>query len=134
MRTFIQKLGKSLMAPLSMIVAAGLMLGLASLLTNQMIFGDALAGVPFIDALVRCVNALASALFSLLPVLFCMSLAMGMTREDKEVATFASVIAFVLFHTTINFFPFLLTFPDHLLNIGNTRNKVLNNLESIVIV
>ena len=104
MRTFIQKLGKSLMAPLSMIVAAGLMLGLASLLTNQMIFGDALAGVPFIDALVCCVNALASALFSLLPVLFCMSLAMGMTREDKEIATFASVIAFVLFHTTINFF------------------------------
>lgn len=50
MRTFIQKLGKSLMAPLSMIVAAGLMLGLASLLTNQMIFGDALTGVPFIDA------------------------------------------------------------------------------------
>lgn len=104
MRTFIQKLGKSLMAPLSMIVAAGLMLGLASLLTNQMIFGDALTGVPFVDALVRCVNALASALFSLLPVLFCMSLAMGMTREDKEIATFASVIAFVLFHTTINFF------------------------------
>ena len=104
MRTFIQKLGKSLMAPLSMIVAAGLMLGLASLLTNQMIFGDALSSVPFVDALVRCVNALAGALFSLLPLLFCLSLAIGMTREDKEIAAFASVIAFILFHTTINFF------------------------------
>lgn len=104
MRTFIQKLGKSLMAPLSMIVAAGLMLGLASLLTNPMIFGSALAGVPFVDALVHCVNKLAGALFGLLPMLFCMSLAMGMTREDKEIATFSSVIAFVLFHTTISFF------------------------------
>lgn len=104
MRTFIQKLGKSLMAPLSMIVAAGLMLGIASLLTNQMIFGNVLASVPFVDALVRCVNALASSLFSLLPLLFCLSLAIGMTREDKEVAAFASVISFILFHTTINFF------------------------------
>ena len=32
MKTFIQKLGKSLMGPLSIIVAAGLLLGLASTL------------------------------------------------------------------------------------------------------
>ena len=34
MKTFIQKLGKSLMGPLSIIVAAGLLLGLASTLQN----------------------------------------------------------------------------------------------------
>ena len=37
MKTFIQKLGKSLMGPLSIIVAAGLLLGLASTLQNPMI-------------------------------------------------------------------------------------------------
>ena len=104
MRTFIQKLGKSLMAPLSMIVAAGLMLGIASLLTNQMIFGDTLSSIGAVSAFISLVNKLAGALFGLLPVLFCMSLAIGMTREDKEIAAFASVIGFVLFHTTISFF------------------------------
>ena len=34
MRTFIQKLGKSMMGPLSIIVAAGLLLGITTILTN----------------------------------------------------------------------------------------------------
>lgn len=104
MKTFIQKLGKSLMGPLSIIVAAGLLLGLASTLQNPMIFGDALANVTIVNAFVSLVNALAGGLFGLLPILFCMSVAMGMAKEDKEIATFASIIGFVLFHTTLRFF------------------------------
>lgn len=104
MKTFIQKLGKSLMGPLSIIVAAGLLLGLASTLQNPMIFGDALANVKIVNAFISLVNALAGGLFGLLPILFCMSVAMGMTREDKEIATFVSVIGFVLFHITLRFF------------------------------
>lgn len=104
MRIFVQKLGKSLMGPLSIIVAAGLLLGLASTLQNPNLFGSALAHVGFINDLVSLVNALAGGLFGLLPVLFCMSVAQGMSKEDKEVATFASVIGFILFHTTIRFF------------------------------
>lgn len=49
MRTFIQKLGKSLMGPLSIIVAAGLLLGLASTLQNPNVFGNALANVGFVN-------------------------------------------------------------------------------------
>ena len=104
MKTFIQKLGKSLMGPLSIIVAAGLLLGLASTLQNPMIFGDALANVGIVNSFISLVNALAGGIFGLLPILFCMSVAMGMSKEDKEIATFASIIGFVLFHTTIRFF------------------------------
>ncbi len=104
MRTFIQKLGKSLMGPLSIIVAAGLLLGLASTLQNPNVFGNALANVGFVNDFVSLINSLAGGLFGLLPILFCMSVAQGMSREDREVATFASVIGFVLFHTTIRFF------------------------------
>lgn len=103
MKTFIQKLGKSLMGPLSIIVAAGLLLGLASTLLNPNVFGNALANVALVNHFVTLVNALAGGLFGLLPILFCMSVAQGMSREDKEVATFASIIGFVLFHTTIRF-------------------------------
>lgn len=103
MKSFVQRLGKSLMGPLSIIVAAGLLLGLASTLQNPNVFGDALANVKFVNDFVSLVNSLAGALFGLLPILFCMSVAQGMTKEDKEIATFASVIGFVLFHTTIKF-------------------------------
>lgn len=104
MKTFIQKRGKSLMGPLSIIVAAGLLLGLASTLLNPNVFGNALANVGFVNDFVSLINALAGGLFGLLPILFCMSVAQGMSREDKEVATFASIIGFILFHTTIRFF------------------------------
>ena len=104
MKTFIQKLGKSLMGPLSIIVAAGLLLGLASTLQNPNVFGTVLQDVAFVNNFVSLVNSLAGGLFGLLPVLFCMSVAQGMSREDKEVATFASIIGFALFHTTIRFF------------------------------
>lgn len=103
MKTFIQKLGKSLMGPLSIIVAAGLLLGLASTLQNPNVFGNALANVSLVNNFVSLINALAGGLFGLLPILFCMSVAQGMSREDREIATFASIIGFVLFHTTIRF-------------------------------
>lgn len=104
MKTFIQKFGKSMMGPLSIIVAAGLLLGLASTLQNPNVFGNLLADVEIVNNFVSLVNAMAGGLFSLLPVLFCMSIAQGMSKEDKEVATFASIIGFVLFHVTIRFF------------------------------
>ena len=65
---------------------------------------NALANVGFVNDFVSLINALAGGLFGLLPILFCMSVAQGMSREDKEVATFASIIGFILFHTTIRFF------------------------------
>ena len=86
MKTFIQKLGKSLMGPLSIIVAAGLLLGLASTLQNPMIFGNSLANVEIVNTFISLVNTLSGGLFGLLPILFCMSVAMGMSKEDKEIA------------------------------------------------
>ena len=104
MKTFIQKFGKSMMGPLSIIVAAGLLLGLASTLLNPNVLGNVLANVKFVNDFVSLVNSLAGGLFGLLPILFCMSIAQGMSKEDKEVATFASIIGYILFHVTIRFF------------------------------
>ena len=105
MKTFIQKLGKSLMGPLSIIVAAGLLLGLASTLLNPNVFGNALANVGFVNDFVSLINALAGGLFGLLPILFCMSVAQGMSREDKEVATFASIYRFYFIPHDNSFLP-----------------------------
>ena len=79
MKTFIQKLGKSLMGPLSIIVAAGLLLGLASTLQNPNVFGNVLQDVAFVNNFVSLVNALAGALFGLLPILFC-----GLIKKEQR--------------------------------------------------
>lgn len=63
MKTFIQKFGKSMMGPLSIIVAAGLLLGLASTLQNPNVFGNLLADVEIVNNFVSLVNALAGGLF-----------------------------------------------------------------------
>ena len=67
-------------------------------------FGNVLANVKFVNDFVSLINSLAGGLFGLLPILFCMSIAQGMSKEDKEVATFASIIGYILFHVTIRFF------------------------------
>ena len=104
MKIFIQKLGKSLMAPLSIIVAAGLLLGIASTLKNPLIFGNTLSGIPAISGFIGLVNSLVGQMFGLLPILFCISVAIGMARDDKEVSAFSAIIGFVLFHVTIQYF------------------------------
>ena len=103
MRTFIQKLGKSMMGPLSVIVAAGLLLGLVTILTNANLVGEAFATATGVQAIVGAVSALVGKVFGLLPILFAISVATGMVKEDKEVAAFSVVICFVLFHVMLNY-------------------------------
>ncbi|MCD5002381.1 PTS transporter subunit EIIC [Enterococcus saccharolyticus] len=103
MRTYIQKLGRSLMGPLSIIVASGLLLGIVSILQNPTLVGEGIANAGGIQVFIGGVQAIVSKMFGLLPILFAISVAIGMSREDKEIAAFSVVIAFVLFHVTINY-------------------------------
>lgn len=103
MRTFVQKLGKTLMGPLSIIVASGLLLGIVSILTNTSIVGEGFANAQGVQTIVGAVQALVSMMFGLLPILFAISVATGMAKEDKEIAGFAVVICFILFHVMLGY-------------------------------
>ncbi|MEG0157081.1 MAG: PTS transporter subunit EIIC [Anaerovoracaceae bacterium] len=103
MRTQIQKLGKTLMGPLSIIVASGLLLGIVSILQNPAIVGEGLANAYAIQTFIGGVQAIVSTMFGLLPILFAISVATGMAKEDKEIAGFSVVIGFILFHVVINY-------------------------------
>lgn len=131
MRTYIQKLGKSMMAPLSIIVAAGLLLGFVSVLQNEAIFADALVNVPIISGFIGLVNALVGSMFGLLPLLFCMSIAIGMTKEDKEIAAFSSVIGFILLHVTIRYFLQLNNITAETTTIDYLMNSGLSNVQAV---
>lgn len=103
MRTYIQKLGKSLMGPLSIIVASGLLLGIVSILQNPALVGEGITNAAAIQTFIGGVRAVVSTMFALLPILFAISVAIGMSKEDKEIAAFSVVIAFILFHVVINY-------------------------------
>ncbi|CAM4130184.1 PTS transporter subunit EIIC [Lederbergia lenta] len=103
MRTSIQKFGKTLMGPLSIIVASGLLLGIVSILQNPALVGETVSNAVIIQNFIGGVRAIVSMMFGLLPILFAISVATGMAKEDKEIAGFAVVIAFIIFHVVIGY-------------------------------
>lgn len=103
MKDFLQKLGKSLMMPISIIAAAGIFLGLASVLQNPDIVGETFVSFEFVQNIIGFVRALAGALFGNLPILFAVSIAIGMAKKEKPTAAFSAVIGFLIFHITLNY-------------------------------
>lgn len=103
MKDFLQKLGKSLMMPISIIAAAGIFLGLGSVLQNPDIVGETFVSFTVVQNIIGFIRALAGALFGNLPILFAVSIAIGMARKEKPTAAFSAVIGFILFHITLNY-------------------------------
>jgi maltose/glucose PTS system EIICB component len=131
MRTGVQKLGKSLMTPLSIIVAAGLLLGLVSILQNPSIVGEGFVSLTYIQNFVGLVQSIVGALFGLLPILFAISVAIGMSRDDKEIAAFAAVIGFILFHITISYFLKLYNITAETMNVDYLMKEGLSQLDAV---
>ncbi|SDF68638.1 PTS system, D-glucosamine-specific IIC component [Fontibacillus panacisegetis] len=141
MRTSIQKLGKTLMGPLSIIVASGLLLGIVSILQNPSIIGETISSAAAIQNFVGGVRAIVGTMFGLLPILFAISVATGMAKKDKEIAGFAVVIAFIIFHVVIGYLLNLnnitadTTSVDYLVEHGKTQiqaSEIANAYEQIL--
>lgn len=103
MREHLQKIGKSLMMPISIIAAAGIFLGLSSVLQNANIVGTAFVANTLVQNIVGFVRAIANALFGNLSVLFAVSVAIGLAKKEKPTAAFSAVIGFLVFHVAINY-------------------------------
>lgn len=103
MKEYLQKLGKSLMMPISVIAAAGIFLGLASVLQNPNIVGENFISITAVQNIIGFIRAIVGALFANLPILFAVSVAIGLAKEEKTTAAFSAIIGFLLFHITINY-------------------------------
>ena len=73
-------------------------LGLTAALTKPQV----LAAVPFIASgvpyfIITTLKSVSNIVFTLLPVLFSISIAMGMAKEDKDVAAFAGFLGYYAF-------------------------------------
>ena len=103
MKSFMQKFGKSLLLPISTIAAAGIFLGLAAALQNSSIVGEAFVNLQGVQDFIGFIRKLAGLVFGNLPVFFAISIALGMAKEEKATAAFASLIGFLVLHLTLNY-------------------------------
>lgn len=103
----LQRVGRSFMLPIAILPVAGLLLGIGGSFTNAtMISAYHLEGVlgegTLLNGFLSILNSCGSVIFDNLPLLFAIGVAVGMARQEKEVAALASVIAFFIMHTAIH--------------------------------
>lgn len=103
MKSFMQKFGKSLLLPISTIAAAGIFLGIAAALQNSAIVGGTFTSIEGVQHFIGFIRKLSGLVFGNLPVFFAISIALGMAKEEKATAAFASLIGFLVFHLTLNY-------------------------------
>lgn len=103
----LQRVGRSFMLPIAILPIAGLFLGIGSSFTNEtMLRAYGLYGVmgpgTIIHGILSVMSAAGNVVFSNLPLLFAIGVAIGMAKREKEVAALSSVIAFFIMHTAIS--------------------------------
>ncbi len=86
----LQKVGKSLMLPVSVLPVAGILLGVGASLAN------ATEIAPWLIEMGRIMQAAGGAIFTILPLIFAIGVALGFTGNDGVAALAATVGYFVL--------------------------------------
>lgn len=103
----LQRVGRSFMLPIALLPIAGLLLGIGSSFTNaamiseyglEKILGD---GTP-LNLVLSVMSSTGNIIFSNLPILFAMGVALGMAENEKATATLSAAIAFFVMHQTIS--------------------------------
>ena len=99
----LQRVGRSFMLPIAVLPVAGLFLGIGSSLTNTTmletynlmgILGPGTIAYDILSVLSEAGNII----FGNLPIIFAMSVAIGMAKKEKEVAALSGAIAFFVMH------------------------------------
>lgn len=103
----LQRVGRSFMLPIAILPVAGLLLGIGGSFTNatmiQAYHLETLLGEgTLLNGFLNILNSCGNVVFENLPLLFAIGVAIGMAKQEKEVAALASVIAFFIMHTAIH--------------------------------
>lgn len=103
----LQRIGRSFMLPIAILPIAGIFLGIGSSLTNEatllsLQLDGILGAGTALHGLLIIMSKVGSAVFTNLPIIFAVSVAIGMAKQEKEVAALSALIAFLVMHTTIN--------------------------------
>ena len=102
----LQRVGRSFMLPIAVLPVAGLLLGLGSSFTNPTTietYGmEALLGSgTVLHALLMIMDAVGSAIFDNLPMIFAVGVAIGMAKKEKEVAALSAMLAYFVMNVSV---------------------------------
>lgn len=103
----LQRVGRSFMLPVAILPIAGILLGIGASFTNPTtiatygLSGVLGTGTP-LHALLSIMSSAGSTIFGNLPIIFAVGVAIGMTKEEREVAALSAMIAFFVMHTSCN--------------------------------
>lgn len=103
----LQRIGRSFMLPIAILPITGLFLGVGEALTNEtMIEAYHLGGIlgegTFLNILFTIFQRAGNVIFSNLPLIFAVGVAIGMSKKEKAVAALSAVIAFLIMHQSIS--------------------------------
>lgn len=98
-----QQFGKAFMLPISILPAAGLLLGIGGALSNpNTIEAYSILDQSWLQAIFLVMSSAGDIIFSNLPVIFAVGLAIGLAKSDKGTAGLAAVFGYLVMNATIN--------------------------------
>lgn len=97
----LQKVGKSLMLPVALLPAAGILLGVSNALAGDALLAHfpALAN-PTFQLIISIMESSGQIIFNNLPLIFAVGVAVGLT-EGEGVAALASIVGFLILNTSM---------------------------------
>lgn len=102
LKDYFQQLGRAFMLPISLLAATGIFLGLAAASANpqiqEVIPFLASDSIMYVTQLIRKVSG---TLFGNIPLLFAISLSLGMAKKEKPIAAFAGVIGYLVLNRSM---------------------------------
>ena len=103
----LQRIGRSFMFPIAILPVAGLLLGIGASFTNpQMVASYGLEAFlgegTVMYSILLVMKDTGQIVFSNLPLIFAMGVALGMAEKEKATATLSAAIAFFIMHQTIS--------------------------------
>ena len=102
----LQRVGRSFMLQIAILPVAGLLLGIGGSFSNATMLAtyglDGILGEGTVfNAIFLVMKDAGNIVFTNLPIIFAMGVAIGMAKKEKEVAALAAVIAFFIMHASI---------------------------------
>lgn len=103
----LQRVGRSFMLPIAILPVAGLLLGIGGSLTNETMletYGllNFMGPGTILYAVFSVMSEAGNIVFTNLPIIFAMGVAIGMAKKEKEVAALAAAISFFIMHASIS--------------------------------
>lgn len=99
---FLQQLGKSLLVPIGLLPIAGILISVGSYFTGN-IFSSytILQSGSFLNQFMVIMVRVGKLIFELLPLLFAIAIAFGLSHKEKETAAFSATIAYLVMNVTV---------------------------------